>query len=269
MLSDAVIIILREVLEAALIISVFMALIRRLDRSHWWLTAALIAGQASAVFYASNIRYISAAMGGVGQEVLNATLHILAYLCLLLFSAAAIRSRRDHRQPLIMASIITAVVIITAWEGTEIILYISGFAGIPELLNPVLLGSAVGAGIGVSVGIFFYYLLVNIQLRYGIWLGYLIVTLVAGSMILRAIQFLIQADLITVVAPVWDTSAWISERSIAGQLLYALVGYEATPAPIQVVTYFGSIGLLLLLSAFSFHRRNREAEFQNDGTGRA
>ncbi|MCX4186849.1 FTR1 family protein [Methylophaga sp. OBS4] len=257
MLLNAVIIILREVLEASLIISVFLALSQLLERNLWWVLFAMLMGIVGGFVYASTISQISAALEGVGQEVVNACLHTLIYLSLLLFVVAVLHPQNPRWHRITLISIIVAVIIAIAREGSEIILYISGFIGMPELLQPVLLGGAVGAGIGVSVGVFFYYLLVNMHPRYGLWLGYFILLLVAGSMMSQAVEFLIQADFITVTAPAWDSSGWISEHSAAGQLLYALIGYEATPAPVQVVVYFSSIGLLLLLSAISFYRHRR------------
>jgi high-affinity iron transporter len=44
-------------------------------------------------------------------------------------------------------------------------------------------------------------------------------------------------------APLWDASGWISEISLTGQLLYALIGYEATPTPLQIIFYLLTLGL--------------------------
>ena len=46
----------------------------------------------------------------------------------------------------------------------------------------------------------------------------------------------------------WDTSGLISEGSLTGQLLYALVGYEATPSALEVLAYAGSL-LIIFLAA--------------------
>jgi high-affinity iron transporter len=35
----------------------------------------------------------------------------------------------------------------------------------------------------------------------------------------------------------WDTSALLSDRSILGQTLHALIGYDARPAGVQIVFY--------------------------------
>ena len=259
MLLNAVIIILREVLEASLIISVFLALSHLLERSFRSILVALLAGFSGGYLYAATISQVSAAWGGIGQEIVNAGLHFMIFLSLVFFVIAVPHHDKPFWRQLTFLSIVTAVTVAIVREGSEIVLYIGGFAGIPALLHPVLMGGAVGAGIGISVGVFFYYLLVNMYPKYGLWLGYIILLLVAGSMISQALEFLIQADIINATTPAWDSSGIISERSVAGQLLYALIGYEATPAPVQVVAYFGSILVLLIASITSVYLGKKES----------
>ena len=257
MLLNAVIIILREVLEASLIISVFLALSQLLNRNIWWILLALGVGFVGAFIYAQNLATVSMAFEGTGQELLNAGLHGVIFLALLVFMCTAPHQHHPRWRWLNMLTILIAVITATIREGAEIILYIGGFMGIPDLLSPVLIGSAVGAGIGLSVGVFFYYLLVNVRTNYGIWLGYLILLLVGGSMVAQAVEFMIQANYLEAGPPLWDSSSIISERSISGQLLYALIGYEATPAPLQAAAYFISIVTLIISAWVSFLFRGK------------
>ncbi len=259
MLLNAVIIILREVLEAALIISVFLALSQLLNRKLGWMLLALLIGFSGAYVYAVNLSKISMAMAGTGQEMLNAVLHSVIFLCLLIFMISVPHQAHINWRRINLLAIMLAVITAIIREGSEIILYIKGFIGIPDLLSPVLMGSTVGAGIGLSVGVFFYYLLVNMRSNQGVWLGYLILLLIGGSMVAQAVEFMIQADYIAATTPVWDSSHLISERSAAGQLLYALVGYEATPAPQQAAAYFSSIVLLVVAAGISFMFRGKSS----------
>ena len=60
----------------------------------------------------------------------------------------------------------------------------------------------------------------------------------AAGMASQAARFLIQADLLpSLAAPLWDTSALLSQTSLAGTLLHSLVGYDARPAGMQIVFY--------------------------------
>jgi high-affinity iron transporter len=78
-------------------------------------------------------------------------------------------------------------------------------------------------------------------------------------MVAQAVEFMIQADYIAATTPVWDSSHLISERSAVGQLLYALVGYEATPAPQQAAAYFSSILMLVVAASISFMFRRKSS----------
>jgi len=258
MLLNAVIIILREVLEASLVISVFLALSQLLERNLRWMLIAMLLGAFAAYVYAENLSYVSMSLEGVGQEVINACLHAMIFISLLVFMISVPHQHKKAWRIVMLVSTMSAVIVAIAREGSEIMLYIGGFAGLPDMLQPVLIGAIVGAGIGISVGVYFFYLLVNLHHKHGLWLGYFILLLVSGSMMSQAIEFLIQANLIEATKPLWDSSSIVSERSAFGQLLYALIGYEATPAPIQVAAYFSSIAVVFVAAAVSFQLRKSD-----------
>ena len=255
MLLNSVIIILREVLEAALIVSVLLAMSQKLNISRRWLVIALLLGLVGAIIYAANINYISMAMEGVGQEVANASLHILIYSFIAIF-IVSLKSHDNHQA--IVISMLSCVALATIREGSEIVIYINGFVSVPELFYHVVIGSIVGAGIGVSIGIFFYYLISNLSLNKGISLGLLMLIFIAGGMVSQATQLLIQADFIVSQQALWDTSSLISERSLLGQMLYALIGYEATPTPIQSILYISSLIIMMGLSINTLRYRKVE-----------
>jgi len=257
MLLTAVIIILREVIEASLIISLFLAFSHIFLNSSRWLIWALLIGTSIAILYALNINIIADSFDGVGLEVVNAGLQLLIYLVLLVFITLALQNKMQAYSSIILRLIITGVSLTIIREGTEVIVYLNGFLTQPELLTPVLVGSFIGALIGVSVGILFYYLLIHTPLNIGIKIGLLFLFLMAGSMAIQAVQLLMQADWIASQYPIWNSSPWLSERSIMGQLLYALAGYEATPTAFQVIAYVGAIALMALLSLYVYCIKER------------
>ncbi|MDB2705103.1 FTR1 family protein [Pseudomonadota bacterium] len=251
MLLNAVIIILRELVEASLVISIFLAFSQRFNITRHWLFVGLIIGVSSAIFYAININTISQWLDGVGQEVVNAGIHLLIYVVLLLFVIFSLHIKKERVEKFVIFLMFIGVALASIREGSEIILYINGFFRDPALLKPVLFGSLIGAGIGISLGIIFYYSLVGLSNNIGAAMGFLLCLLVAGGMVLQATQLLSQADWITSQYPLWNTSIWISESSLMGQLLYALVGYESTPTLTQVLTYISAVGSMIVLTYLS------------------
>ena len=240
MLLTSVIIVLREILEAALIISVLLAVGRSLPVKSTWVLWGLGLGLIGALFYAGNTAAVSDWFDGVGQEVVNASLQIAIYVCLMLFIIRFSIDRNgtgEHDRRLSSLMILSVGLAITR-EGSEILIYLSGFTSDLDLFMPILIGGLVGAGIGISIGALTYYLLLNINPAWKPHLCITVIALVGAGLASQAALLLIQADWLPSQAPLWDSSGWLPEDSVTGQLLYALIGYEATPTPIQGGVYF-------------------------------
>mgnify|MGYP006287515465 CR=1 FL=1 len=264
MLLKSVIITLREVLEAALLLSILLAVTRSLDLRARWFGASLAAGVAGSILYGSQLGAVSNAFEGMGQELLNATLQVAIYLLLSVIAALLIANRQGtaNHVPLLQASMLLAVTLAVVREGAEIIIFLSAFRYQPDLLPGVLAGALLGAGIGFSIGALLYYLLRALPQRYMVSAACVLLILVAGGMSLQATQLLIQADWLPALPTMWDSSALLSEESLVGQLLYALVGYEATPTQLEVVIYFSSVFAMALVLGFSryVYRNNNSIE---------
>ena len=248
MLLSSVIIILREVLEAALLISVLLVLTQSLDKSFRWVLWALLAGFISAAVYGMNIDVISEWFDGVGQEVVNALMQVGIFTLIAISMWLLVRQLhvRESSHLLALVMILTVALVVTR-EGAEVMIYLYGFMRGSEQLASVLLGAGIGASIGISAGALFYYILRNLSKRRTVGISIAVLILVGAGMASQAAQLLIQADWLPAQLPLWDSSGWISEASVTGQLLYALAGYEATPTAIQAGIYFGGLVILILV----------------------
>lgn len=251
MILSSVIIVLREVLEAALLISLLLALSRFLRLPTRWLFVASIIGLAGATLYAHYLAPISNWFDGVGQEVVNASLQIV--LAIVLLICVPLWILRRHFTALVVCMALAIGTAITR-EGSEIVLYISGFIGAGELFTPVLLGGIIGLGIGASIGALTYFSLCSAEQRPFMLIVLSLTALVAAGFTSQAINLLTQADWLTSEHPVWDSSNLLSEESVIGQLLYALIGYEATPTFIQVLVYFVVIVGFATVSAICYRQ---------------
>lgn len=259
MLLTAVIIVLREVLEAALLISILSALSGMLGIRRYWIGGALVAGLAGAVTLAGTLDAVTDWLDGAGQEVLNAGMEALIYLLLGVFIyQVTLRGNRHMQRGLALKIIMLTVVgLAMAREGSEILIYVSGFVmNLPQLMS-VLIGATIGAGIGISVGVLLYYLLVSLGERWSRRAGTGLLALVAAGMLSQAALLLTQADWLPAGLPLWDSSVLIAETSVTGQLLYAMIGYEATPDAIQAAGYFGGGGLLVCVALLAIRFRRR------------
>ncbi len=249
-MTSALIIILGEVVEAMLIISLLMAATGSIGMNRRWVVAAILIGLAGAGIYALFFDAITDAFDGVGQELTNAVSLFGACLCLGLFNLFLVGQVRPAT-PLfpLWIGIVTlcgSIGLAITREVAEIYIYISGYLLSAEPLQPILIGGALGTGIGLSMGALIYYAVSTLERRLSLLVSSIILVPVSAGMVLQGVNYLIQADKLPSQNPLWDTSTVIPENSVIGELLFALFSYEATPTPLQVGLYLATITLILL-----------------------
>lgn len=254
MLLNSVILVLREVLEAAILVSVLLALslnMRSTVRWFWW---SLLVGAIGSVAFAAGLDFITDALDGTGQEVLNASLQGLVYVITIgiIWVSANYRGLPQQERALTTA-MAAAVVCAMIREGSEIYIYIYGFTASDDHRTAVFAGSAIGTGIGLSLGVLVFSGLRAMQRDLAKTCCLLMVGLIGAGMVSQSVLLLEQADWLSTGEVLWDSSGVISEQSISGQLLYAVLGYESTPGAIQVLMYFSSI--LLAITAYKVSQK--------------
>lgn len=251
MLLSSVILVLQETLEAALLVSVLLVISRQQPNRNVWLLSGICGGLVLSFLYAGYMVEISEWFDYVGQEIVNATLQILTTVLIVVCTWAAYKNRFAH---IFVYCAAAAVALAITREGSETLLYLNGFYQQQEYFDTVMIGSAIGFSIGLSVGILFYYGLLSLPGKWRLGAPIILMALFAGNMLAQAAQQLIQADWISSIGTTWDTSSWLPESSIIGQLLYALVGYEASPSVAQLIAYL--FGVILVLAFWAPRRRS-------------
>jgi high-affinity iron transporter len=259
MFLNAVILILQELLEAALLISVLLVVTRQL-RPRWpglqlrryWVLWALGCGGLGAWLYAGWMPVIAEWFDYVGQDVVNALLQAVIIVLMLVFGwlFPAGRKQVPAFGWLAAVCLVGMVALVVAREGSEIILYVDGIMGQPGNLSPVLLGGLMAAGIGLSGGVFLHFGLTSLRALPSLRTALVLLALFIGSMASQVVILLTQADWLPYTEEAWDSSALLDEAGITGQLLYALVGYEATPSLLQVLVYLIVIVTVMLTPLF-------------------
>lgn len=268
MLLTSVIIVLREILEAALLIATLLAATRFTSIGHSWLRISIGSGIAGALLFAWQLRWISNLYDGLGYEISNALLQILIYAVILVLIALLLklylRATANKKPLLFFMGLALSLSIIR--EGSEILIYFSGFIHNSETLSSGIIGSIIGAGVGFSFGALFYFLLSALHKSLSLIAALGLLVLVGAGMCSQASMLLMQADFLPSQRPLWNTSSWIPEPSIPGQLLYALIGYEAMPSPLQVSIYAGSVFISLLVAVVSYNFYSRSTNTQTSMT---
>jgi len=248
MLSSAIIV-FREVLEAALIVTILLAATRGLPGRGRLIGSGLLAGLLGACIVAMFAGVISGAFQGRGQELLNAGILFTAVLMLAWHNIWMSRHARElvaqlkkvgdriseGGLPAYFLTVATGLAVLR--EGAEVVLFMYGIAAGGGSGLAMLGGGFIGMGAGVLAGILLYTGLLRIPtqslFRSTSWL----ILLLAAGLAASAAGYLTQAGILPYQPPLWNTEHILSERSLGGQLLHILVGYQARPTAIQLMFY--------------------------------
>jgi len=256
MLAVAVIV-FREVLEAALVVGIVMAASRGVPRRGRWVMGGIVGGAVGAVLVAAFAGEIAAALEGIGQEIFNATVLFAAVLMLGWHNVWMSRHAKEHvveatrvghevlsgARPLYALAIVVGLAVLR--EGSEAVLFVYGILAVEgSKLAAVGFGGGGGLVAGVAVGMALYYGLLTIPMRHLFTVTSWMILLLAAGMASQGAAFLLQADLVPSLGNLWDTSAVLSEKSLLGQALHALIGYVARPTGIQLVFYLSTVVLI-------------------------
>jgi high-affinity iron transporter len=261
MFLDTVILVLQEIVEAALLISVLMILTRLLRElwpsdftlGYFWLFTSSILGLIGSWVYARLIPAISLWFDYVGLEVVNAFFQglIIALLIMLCYGLTQKRLKQYSKLNLVTGILLTFIVALgIIREVSEIIIYLSGITVNPENVAPVMMGSGIALGIGASGGILLFYTLISLPSLWALRCCMILLALFTGNMASQACLLLTQADWLPYTPELWNSSSVLPEYTVPGQLLYALVGYEATPSALQFTCYCVAALLILISPLF-------------------
>ncbi|CAJ3019648.1 FTR1 family iron permease [Burkholderia pseudomallei] len=261
MLSTAVIV-FREVLEAALVVSIVLAATKGVPGRAWWVSAGLLGGVVGAAFISAFADVISAWASGMGQEVFNAGVMFVATIMLAWHSIWMGKHGREMAQqlsqvgravaagsrPLTGLAIVVGVAVLR--EGSEAVLFLYGIAaGDPGQAPQMIAGGALGVLGGVGLGAGMYAGLLQIPLQRLFSVTNALIVLLAAGMASQGTGFLVSAGWLPSWGDtVWDTSWLLKESSVVGKMLHTLVGYTARPAGIQIVAYVATLLVIVLLA---------------------
>lgn len=258
MLATAILV-FREVLEAALIISIVCAATRGLPGRARWVSAGVALGVAGAILLALGADSVTSAAQGMGQELVNAGILLAAVLMLAWHAIWMARHGRvlaqqmkrvgtavgEGVQPVRALMVVIALAVLR--EGSEVVLFLYGMSIGGSSTAAIAGGGALGLVAGTAVGVALYYGLLGIPIRHFFAATNWMVLLLAAGLASQAAHYLIQADLLpTFGSRVWDTSWLLSNESLLGQSLRTLIGYDARPAGMQLLFYAATASLILI-----------------------
>jgi high-affinity iron transporter len=256
MIASALIV-FREVFECALVVGIVLAATRGVARRGRWIGAGVAGGVIGAALLAAFAGAVSNAVEGMGQELLNASILLIAVAMLGWHNVWMSRHGRElaaslnevgrkvaaGTRPLYALALVAGLASLR--EGSEVVLFLWGIAASDTGAAALLTGGALGLAGGVAAGLALYLGLLAVPQRYIFSVTSGMILLLAAGMAAQGAGFLVQAGWLPPLGePLWDTSWLLRDASPAGKALHTLVGYTSRPAGIQVVFYLAALGAI-------------------------
>jgi len=257
-LSTALIV-FREVLEAALVVTIVLAATRGLPRRGLWISLGIAGGVVGAGLVAMLTTAISGMFNGAGQDIVNAIILFTAVGLIgwhvvwmnshgreIVAQVRAVgRSVAEGQKHMSVLAIVVGLAVMR--EGSEVVLMLQGL-WVSGSAVAMTLGGALGLAAGTLTGALIYLGLLALPVGRVFALTNIILVLIAAGMAARGARFLVQADLLpSLGSRVWDTSGILSDQSIPGQVFAGLIGYIAKPSGIELLFYITTVGVVLAL----------------------
>lgn len=259
-MTQIAIIVFREILEIALILSVLFGATKGMKNRALWINYGLAIGIIGSIIFAALTDKISESFSGNGQEIFTAAILFLAslmigYTVIWMKHHSRTLSKNlknlgksviDGEKSLYALLLIVSLSVLR--EGIEIVLftysyYMSGI-GIYELL----FGAIIGLSCGLIAGFAFYFGLLTSLGKYFFTATTTILAFVSAGLMAKSLSYLANAGIVSEIKfEVWDTSNLISDEGFFGIILNVLTGYVAKPSAIQLIGYFATLILIFIM----------------------
>jgi high-affinity iron transporter len=253
---------LREGIEAALVVGLVLAAIRK----------AGAAGMARSVWYGVAVAVVASAVAGaalvatIGSLPEDAAAIVegiagLVAVGVLTFMVFWMRVQGSRLGAELDSKAAAAVAVGSGWalgllafsavarEGLETALFLVAAAGTTGAAA-TLVGGVGGLAVAVALGYALYQGSLNLDIRAFFRVTGGLIILLAAGMLAYSIHELQEAGVVPIVVEhLWDTNALLDEKVGVGAFLKALVGYNGNPSLLEVVaywTYLSVVGWLFL-----------------------
>ena len=251
------IIMFREVLEAALIVSIVMAAAKGVAGRGRWVGYGIALGIVGACLVAAFAGVIAQAVQGRGQELLNAAVLLLAVAMLgwhnvwMSHHGKALAQQMKAighdvavgDKPLSVLMVVVTMAVLR--EGSEVVLFGYGIYASGAHAISMLTGAVGGLVLGVASGVLLYKGLLRIPTRHLFAVTGWMILLLAAGLAADAAGLLTQAGVLPAIREgIWNTSWLLNEQSLLGRLLHILVGYSQRPSAMQLIFYVAALAFI-------------------------
>lgn len=249
---SALLIALREGLEAALIVGIVLGYLHKIgrrDHAPYAWAGVVVAVWLSAVL-AIAMRAVGAELEEPLEQIFEGTTMLLAVIVLtwmifwMRYQARFIRADLERK----IQSAVTrgpdwglfALTFIAVFrEGLETVLFLAANAFAANA-SATLAGALIGLALAVAAGALIYVYAVRLDLKLFFDVTSLFLIVFAAGLLAHGVhEFQEMGWLPILTGAAWDTQWLLDDKSVLGSLLRSLVGYNDNPSLLEVATYIG------------------------------
>ena len=132
-------------------------------------------------------------------------------------------------------------------EGLETVLFLFAIGSSAGETLPFLLAAAAGLAVAVGIGYAIFAMGVRVDLRRFFTITGVVLIFVSAGLVAFAIGEFTEAGLLPVTPTVFDLGASLPESSPLGSVLAGLFGYRSAPTVLEVIGYVGYLVPVLIL----------------------
>src|SRR5262245_42505227 len=254
---------LREAFEASLLLGLVYTYLDKIDgREHFrWVSIGGVLGLLASIGMGVAVSYFSGPLLDLGPDVIGAAILFVAVILLTLHAwwmqqhARGIRGDVERRidearttQRLWIVGLIAFTGVFR--EGAETVVFLWGIMA--EATSAAGWGSVMAGVAGIvtaaAMGLVIFHGGKSVSLRKFFTITTVLILFLAAGLFSTAIGRLQSLGVLPMMAPLWDTSSILSDRSVVGSFLAGVLGYRARPSLIEVggyLAYLIGAGLLL------------------------
>jgi high-affinity iron transporter len=264
----ALLITLREGLEAALIVGIVLGVLRKLGRTDrrrpvW---AGVVAAVAVSIVVGLMLNALGVAFEGRSEEIFEGVAMLLAAGVLTWMIFWMQRQGRqiqtelelDVRQATATGSawaLFSLAFVAVVREGIETALFLTA-AAFGATPGQTLVGGALGLAVAIVLGWLMFAAGNRLDVRAFFRATSVLLILFAAGLVAHGVHELQEAALLpTLVEHVWDVNHILDEGGTLGTFLKALFGYNGNPSLLEVFSYLGYLFTVSLVTRLSGPRR--------------
>jgi high-affinity iron transporter len=259
----ALVISLREGLEAALIVGILLGALKQLSRPELgrYIWTGVISAVVVSVIAAAGLVAAGIELEGTAEQVFEGVTLITAavFLTGMIFwmkrqgkgfrtaLEANVRGAAQQTSSANTSSgwaLFAVAFFAVVREGVELALLLVATSLKGPALNTIV-GAAAGIGAAVVIGILIYRGVLHLNLRTFFGVTNALLLLFAAGMVALGIHELVEASMMpAIIDPLYNLNPILSDKSTVGEVLKSLLGYNGNPALSETIAYIAYLAVM-------------------------